>query len=473
MVKGESIFVVPTYRLRDVGETIEAYDDNFWKNGYSAKLMVFDDSSIASYEKYYKKLEQTKTYNDLYYIGPHEKREFMRYLIKRLKDKNLEQQVNSLFRPSYGGNRNFTIAYTLGDLIISSDDDMRPYGITSESFESLENGEIAKGRIVSANTNGLKTIEQDVIGSFLEVLGKKVRDLPRNYTEGELLIDSSMDLETNISKGPQDENSLYIQEGKVSHQAIVKMAQTFRSGTSDIDALDYAEFFLKNKDQTDPQELNSKYILLNIRPAVTNQNWRMDCGVAGYDNRFGLPPFFPTRLRFEDYAYRLWIQKNGIVSAHVNSIQTHIKSNYMRNPLSMDIINEEIANLLKKKIKPTVTKISDLSLDFSYDGTITINDSEEILEKIVGLHRKVLEVKEQSNNEQRKIALDKFANYLHKVFYSFEPDFFQENISRIVDDEITLIKSSMELWPDIIEICYYAKDTMKLPQTKVKNVKIK
>ena len=102
-----------------------------------------------------------------------------------------------------------------------------------------------------------------------------------------------------------------------------------------------------------------------------------------------------------------------------------------------------------------------------------MNDSEEILEKIVGLHNRVLEVKKQSNDEQRKIALDKFANYLHKLFYSFEPDFFQLNISRFVDDEIALIKSSMELWPQIVEICYYAKDTVKLPQTKVKNIKIK
>ena len=58
----------------------------------------------------------------------------------------------------------------------------------------------------------------------------------------------------------------------------------------------------------------------------------MDCGVAGYDNTFGLPPFFPTRLRFEDYIYRLWIQQEGIAAAHVDAAQNHIKNNYMRNP---------------------------------------------------------------------------------------------------------------------------------------------
>jgi hypothetical protein len=47
----------------------------------------------------------------------------------------------------------------------------------------------------------------------------------------------------------------------------------------------------------------------------------------------GNPPFFLTRLQFEDYIYRLWIQQNGIVAAHVDADQTHLKSNYMRNPL--------------------------------------------------------------------------------------------------------------------------------------------
>ena len=80
----------------------------------------------------------------------------------------------------------------------------------------------------------------------------------------------------------------------------------------------------------------------------------MDCGVAGYDNTFGLPPSFPTRLRFEDYIYRLWVQQDGIAAAHVDAAQNHTKSNYMRNPPAAEIFNEEVSNLLKRKIKATV-----------------------------------------------------------------------------------------------------------------------
>ncbi len=95
-----------------------------------------------------------------------------------------------------------------------------------------------------------------------------------------------------------------LQHGTVPDNAIVKMAQTFRSGTNDIDALDYVDMFLADEQQTSLDELTEIYVLVNFRPVLTNKNWRMDCGVAGYDNTFGLPPFFPTWLRFEDYIYR-------------------------------------------------------------------------------------------------------------------------------------------------------------------------
>jgi hypothetical protein len=53
-------FVIPTYRLREVGETVEQYDDYFWRNGHSVRMIVFDDSSPANQQKYFATLEETK-----------------------------------------------------------------------------------------------------------------------------------------------------------------------------------------------------------------------------------------------------------------------------------------------------------------------------------------------------------------------------------------------------------------------------
>jgi hypothetical protein len=108
MREDSTIFTVPTYRLRDVAETIQEFDEHFWSNGHSVKMMVFDDSSLANHEKYYSLLEQTRTHNEVYYVGPHEKEYFLSFLNRKLRDKKLESLVRNLFRPSYGGNRNFT-----------------------------------------------------------------------------------------------------------------------------------------------------------------------------------------------------------------------------------------------------------------------------------------------------------------------------------------------------------------------------
>jgi hypothetical protein len=284
-----------------------------------------------------------------------------------------------------------------------------------------------------------------------------------------------MDLETNVSNEFAMENTLLLQEGAVAKSAVVKIAQTFRTGTNDIDALDYVFMYLNDERQSDSElhTFNDVYVLDNFRPVVTNKNWRIDCGVAGYDNRLGLPPFFPTRLRFEDYIYRLWIQQEGIASAHTDAVQTHIKSNYMRNPLAMDVFNEEICTLLKKKIKDSLISMDDLSLRFSYQGEVSLQDSEEILAKIITVHHQVLKAASATKNEERKNALISFAGNLARSFYGFEPDFFQQNVSRIVDDVVSQFQACLEIWPMLVEICYFHKDKREFPQRRIENKKAK
>jgi len=227
--------------------------------------------------------------------------------------------------------------------------------------------------------------------------------------------------------------------------------------------------FLEDERRLNADELNEVYVVINFRPCITNKNWRMDCGVAGYDNRFGLPPFFPTQLRFEDYIYRLWVQQPGFLAAHVDSAQTHIKNNYMRNPLPAEIFNEEICTLLKNKIRSTMRRSDDLTISFDYDGQVTAEDSQQILEKIGTLHSRVLKAREKATSEDRRDALGQFAATLDRAFYNFESDFFQQNVSRIVDDVVALIHSSLEIWPSLVEIVYYKKNSRALPMVQVKN----
>src|SRR5262249_18990178 len=150
----DTVFVVPTYRLRDVGETIERYDENFRRNGHAVKMMVFDDSTVSTHDKYYPLLEQTRTANEILYVGPREKAQFLRSLLDRPPDRRLEPLIKSLFRPSYGGNRNYTLMYTLGCLMVSADDDMRPEALLADDRPSLGEGEISHGRLRKASDGG-------------------------------------------------------------------------------------------------------------------------------------------------------------------------------------------------------------------------------------------------------------------------------------------------------------------------------
>jgi hypothetical protein len=467
MIEPERYFVIPTHRLRDVGDTIHEYDEHFWKNGHSPQMIIFDDSTPTNEEKYLPQLEQIRTRSDLFYVGPREKEEFLSYVNSRLRNKRLEPLVKSIFRPSYGGNRNYTLMYSLGGLMVSSDDDMRPYSLMEDSPESLEDNEISRGRLHKVGKNGYVRKSFDMMSAFFDVLGKPVAEVPENYERGDVLIDTALDLETNSTKGLAKENTLLLQRGDIKEDAIIKIAQTFRSGTNDIDAIDFVDMFLDDDKQVSLDCLNDLYVLVNFRPTLTNKNWRMDCGVAGYDNTFGLPPFFPTRLRFEDYIYRLWIQQDGMVAAHVDAAQHHTKSNYMRNPPASEILNEEIANLLKRKIKSSVNHMDELSVTFDYSGEVTAEDAEEILEKMTTLHRRALHAAEIATTPERAEALRLFAANLQKAFYGFEPDFFQHNLLRIVDDAIGVIKSCIELWPTLVEICYFQKTRNGLPMRQL------
>jgi hypothetical protein len=129
--------------------------------------------------------------------------------------------------------------------------------------------------------------------------------------------------------------------------------------------------------------------------------------------------------------YYVGVQQERLAAAHVDAAQNHCRSNYMRNPPASEILNEEIANLLKRKIRASLSDMDELSISFDYGGEVSAQDAGEILEKIHALHTRAL--------------------------------------ARIVDDVVSVIKGSIELWPTLVEICYFQKGRKGLPVTRVTN----
>lgn len=53
----------------------------------------------------------------------------------------------------------------------------------------------------------------------------------------------------------------------------------------------------------------------------------------------------------------------------------------MRNPVAAEIFNEAICNLIKRKIPTTLRRSDEFGIAFDYDGSVSLKDSEDILEQ--------------------------------------------------------------------------------------------
>jgi len=177
-------------------------------------------------------------------------------------------------------------------------------------------------------------------------------------------VDTAMDLETNVSKDFARDNS-YCSKRVVAKSATVKSRRLSERAQIDIDALDFVHMYLNDQSQhhSNLHEFNDLYVLVNFRPVVTNRNGGSIAGSQAMIT-FGIASVFPSVCGARTISTGFWIQQPGIcVGAHrcrANAREEH----YMRNPLAMDVFNEETALCSKRKSKQAWKKLEDLSIRF-------------------------------------------------------------------------------------------------------------
>lgn len=472
-MKMENIsLVIPTIRLRDVPTTIKEYRSNLQRYGHDIPIIVFDDSNKDQYKRDFNGL-LSHNFKDTFYVGPDEKEEFKKMLTEKV-GLAYEETIRKTLRPCYGGNRNFTILYTLGDLFVSVDDDMKPYGYVSKETEDLCEGVVLKGIYIDKKNLESETrkIETDLLSAYLEILGKNVGDVPENYAVGRTLNDSMTYLFTNKTKGGFEPNEISVGKGKIGKNTRIVTAQTFRSGSADVDAVDYAEDFMITPENAFINDMSLLYVIKGYKPCVTKTNWRLDCGISGYDNREGLPPFFPTKLRFEDYVFRLWLQQDGLASAHVNAIQTHKKNPYNRATLPYDLWNEDIANWLKDKFRENLREIGRLNLLFDGKFSICEDDAKKMLERGKYYLEKAIKranecLADQGMSDKKKVMTCRyytgFVDDIVRTYKSFDEESFIGNVRSTIKNEVKTTKDTMKIWPSLVEIASEIKNSGKLP----------
>jgi hypothetical protein len=453
------VFAMPTYRFANLNGTVKRYSDNFRSFGHDLPMVFFDDGQEISQDEVSNAFDGAENSGGIFYVGRREKAAFLDHL--ESKTRLCRPLLREIFKPSYGGNRNFTLLYSLGNHLISSDDDMYPEGLLEDS-KGLNEREVLRGRYVDRQNSKYEVVSQDIVSAFLKYLGKSPIVLPNDF-RGKHIVDSMMDLLTNTTRGGDlGENVLSLAPGEVNENATIKVAQTYRTGSSDVDAKDYAEEFLENPELVLRNDMSQVYVISDFVPCITAQNWRIDCGVAGYDNQNGLLPFIPTRLRFEDYVFRLWTKREDVASAHVDAVQTHRRSPFNRHSLPSDYYNEELANFLKKQLISLTESINPTSITFNGELNIEENDLEEMVRRAEVLRKRALEKIKKS--PERKSFYIPFANDFHQIYEEFDLYDFSHSTREKLHKEYELLKSTMEVWPSILE----ASLEIEKPIVKVK-----
>jgi len=443
--EGESfLMVLPTYRLPEACGTVDKYYHNFQRHGHQVPIIIFDDlrqneSNISNYAH-----EYFQHNSGVFYVGQNEKLRFLSDLKAKLAGN--DKLIENIFRPSYGGNRNFTLIYTLGKKMMTADDDMSPVGLFGAG-EKVEKNIICQGRFVPKNSDEYQRLDQDVAGAFLAVLGKRASDL--KCLKGQYVVDDSMDLYTNNSTGCLlDHIHLSLEPGQVSDDSLVKIAQTYRTGSPDVDVIDYINEFFDDPHAITINDLNEVFIISDFLPCLTKVNWRIDSGVCALDNRFGLPPFIPTALRFEDYIFRIWSQKNNVASAHVGAVQTH-KRSPSRPSLASSFLSEELAAVLKRELRRLAETIYDTHIEFGKSLEITKEDIGQMILRARQIRdRACKEAKIRPAESQYFLNL---AKDMEETFFNLDQRIFEKKVKKILKVEFDLLLQTMNIWPKILE----------------------
>ncbi|MFH1073356.1 MAG: hypothetical protein V1743_08055 [Nanoarchaeota archaeon] len=406
-------------------------------------------------------------------MGIKEKSQFLDQLVRRIASNRKEERVlRRLFWPSYGGNRNWTLLGTLGKKAISIDDDMAPYGLYHRQQAKLAPEEVLKGIFLEKGSldSEIEKRENDIYTAFIDVLGKQVKEISQGaYRQGDSIIDSMNDPllnTTTIPLGQNIENSISLTQGKVNPEARIMLAQTPKTGWADLDAKDFAEDCL-TLDLEDTLDSSFRYIIKAYHPFMTNDNWRLDTGVLAFDNSQGLPPFIPTRLRTEEFSYRIWISNPAYASAHVNAVQTHNRNQASRDSLGVDLWNEAVGNYLRKKLLGLTRGMDDITVTFERDGNVPLSHADQIREIGNDYYHKFLKsherLKQNQPTEKHATYFFKVAEDIYRCFFSFDQSVFHRDMQEVIKAELNSTIDGMALWPKVIQVTRDMQKKGKFP----------
>jgi len=368
-----------------------------------------------------------------------------------------DETIGKIFGQSYGGNRNFILAYTLGKNFISVDDDMSPFGLfdNQEREGKLQDGLISSGCFLyESEIRGIKPLPQDIIGGYLKFLGTRVGDHYGRIPIGVDVSDPNVDA-LGMTAGDLEERVMTLVPGDVSPDARIRIVQTHLTGDADIDSADLVNLFIETGvEEILSGHLPKKFVLQEGREVVTAANNRLTGAVLGYDNSEGAIYFLPTNFRCEDFIWREYLSKrSGIASAYTEHAQTHNRSLSVRASVAREWFNELIAQRVKRRIKDFIEDVGENFMTFGEPYGVGMETATDIHAKITERRDQALEKHSSNGNDPHYMAFaDELGVILSEDIVSAEQ--FSRRLTTVVREELNLFNKTAALWPKILECSY-------------------
>ncbi len=467
-----TILTIPTYRPEDIARTVRSYSSNFHRYGHDVPIIVFDDSDNSGSEVAVRNLNdaasQFRNGQELFYVGPREKRQYLEMLVNKLGEGN-RRVVEQIFRPSYGGNRNFILVYTLGEKFVSVDDDLSPEGIFSREGlgVNLQPGIVSAGRFMYEKDMGPVDVRnQDIVSGYEKFLGSRVSDHTRGVCFGSGIEDLNVD-SLGITDGSLEDRVMRIIPGSVSPEARVKVVQSHLTGDADIDSADLVNLFMETgiRDIL-AGHLPKKFVADGIKEAVTDANSRLTCAVLGYDNSEGGIYFLPTNFRCEDFIWRSYLERTpGIAVAYTGQAQTHRRALSVRSSIAQDWFNELIAQRIKRRIRDSIDEVGENTMTFHEPYPVSLDSAYRIRDQIREKRDQALRRVPKTSSVAR--SYKQFAGELDLILSEIvSPQNLRERLTGVVMDELGLFNETSKLWPSILEES--ARMNGELPQRRLR-----
>lgn len=476
---------IPTYlRPHQLGNCVSSYYKNFQNYAHYIDYYIFDDTPIHKVKENYLVLQKLKKdlSTNIFYVGLDEKEKFIELVAKECK---LERKlIEFAFMPQglfnnkrlfmSGSNRNFILAYTVGECFFMADDDSCCSGFknntNSNIYFSTGRGNINKQYIRSRDLeNIIFKKDLDILNMHEEYIGKSLKEIFYDKKIKEITFDMLT-----------PDNDIFPNNFNFYENSNIHFTFNTTMGWPDQTADELLYDYLNNGDIEYLLGLSNKTILEGAPGSTIYSNpFLLTTTLTGLDNTSPLCPFMPV-YRNEDVHYSYFLNYLNPYSLSscinvsllhdkrksVNQLESFYKNFYgdivlsyilynLLNRLKIQIPNEYVDNNARKFIFfNSIREICGKNqIDFT-DNLINLNVD---LNKLWNEKRELVnKIYNNFENNKASIEISEYFMDFNKFINNEEWDFMRR---------VLILYSDLLLeWENIMETCYALKLEDKLPK---------